>query len=215
MKKWLVVLLLGLMLVFAAACGNEEVQSEGENTGETTEQNSDAEAEKGTLRWATNANWAAFCETVLPDLEALGYDVELIVLDDTASVNVSTYEGSTDFNLFQHKPYMDNYNAANNADLVMVEPYILTCRMGLASMVKSLEDVDAALFQAGYLVSAGLGLDNVLAWSKDDDRFPIGVVVRAEDVDEPWVADVISALTSERSAEVADELWEGARVPLF
>lgn len=284
MKKLLLVVLMGMMLAFAAACGSEGVQDE-QTEQEGTEESTEGEVEsKGTLRWGTNANWQPYAEAMAPELEALGYDVEVVVIDDTVSVDVSTMEGSTDFNIYQHKPYMDNFNAANDGDLVMIEPYLFTCVMGmtsskydaiedipdgaligiaqdasnkdrglrllrdnglltlteqddnysytlldivenphnfefieieLASMIKSLEDVDAACFQAIYLVNAGLGLDDVIAWSKDDYRYPCGIAVKEENADAAWMEDLISVCTSDKSREVGFDLWDKSMDPQF
>ena len=283
MKKYFVMLILVLLLLCLAACGaatTENNQEQGEEPGQTEEQT----ASKGTLRWGTNANYHAYADAMAPELEALGYDVEVVAFDDAMTVDIATFEGSIDFNLYQHKPYLDNFNAANDGDLVMVEPLLFAGVMGLASykytdaadipdgaliaiaqdasnkdrglrllrdnglltlieaddnysytllditenphnyefvevelssMIKSLEDVDAACFSVSYLYTSGVGTDCVLLYSKDDYRFPLGVVVKEENVDAPWLEDVMAVCTSDKSIEVVRELWGDAYNILF
>ncbi|MGO1281395.1 MAG: MetQ/NlpA family ABC transporter substrate-binding protein [Psychrobacter sp.] len=53
-------------------------------------------------------------------LEAQGYEVELIPFTDYVRPNLALAEGDLDINIFQHKPYLDNFKAENNLDLVEV-----------------------------------------------------------------------------------------------
>ncbi len=280
MKKLISILLATLMLGSLVACNKDEAS----NAAATNTQSTAGEATPVKLRWGTNANWLGYAEAMEPKLEAMGYDVEIVIFDDTMAVDTSTFEGSTDFNIYQHKPYMDSYNANKGADLAMVEPYLFTCVMGLASykhdniadipdngkigiaqdasnkdrglrllrdnglitlteqddnysytllditenphnfefvevelasMIKMLEEVDAACFQAIYLVNAGIGLDDVIAYSKDDYRYPCGICVKEENLDAPWLKDVITICTSEDSRKVGFDLWNRSMDPQF
>lgn len=51
-------------------------------------------------------------------LEAQGYEVELVAFTDYVRPNLALAEGDLDINIFQHKPYLDNFKAENNLDLV-------------------------------------------------------------------------------------------------
>ena len=53
-------------------------------------------------------------------LEAQGYEVELIPFTDYVRPNLALAEGDLDINIFQHKPYLDNFKTENNLDLVEV-----------------------------------------------------------------------------------------------
>lgn len=53
-------------------------------------------------------------------LEAQGYEFELIPFTDYVRPNLALAEGDLDINIFQHKPYLDNFKAENNLDLVEV-----------------------------------------------------------------------------------------------
>ncbi|MGO2340431.1 MAG: MetQ/NlpA family ABC transporter substrate-binding protein, partial [Psychrobacter sp.] len=51
-------------------------------------------------------------------LEAQGYEVELVPFTDYVRPNLALAEGDLDINIFQHKPYLDNFKKENNLDLV-------------------------------------------------------------------------------------------------
>ena len=55
---------------------------------------------------------------VKSSLEAQGYEVELIAFTDYVRPNLALAEGDLDINIFQHKPYLDNFKKENNLDLV-------------------------------------------------------------------------------------------------
>lgn len=57
---------------------------------------------------------------VKADLEAQGYSVELKTFTDYVMPNQALASGDLDINIFQHKPYLDNFKAEHNLDLVEV-----------------------------------------------------------------------------------------------
>lgn len=56
------------------------------------------------------------------EIEALGYEVEPVIFDDSVQPNVALAEGSIDMNWYQHEPYMQNYNRDKGTNFVMVQP---------------------------------------------------------------------------------------------
>lgn len=52
-----------------------------------------------------------------PELEKAGYKVELTEITDIVIPNVSVEEGVLDLNIYQHKPYMDEFNKVRNGHL--------------------------------------------------------------------------------------------------
>lgn len=50
-------------------------------------------------------------------VEEKGYKLEIKPFSDFNTPNIALTEGSIDANLFQHEPYLNNYNNANNTDL--------------------------------------------------------------------------------------------------
>ena len=114
------------MACFAAGCGSSTTGSG--NGGEA-----EGSLEKTTLNFGVNANYIKVVEACIPLLEQKGYTIVLKTFDDPISIDIATAEGSVDVNFYQHLPYMKNFNNANKANLVMLEPYLVACRMGLAS----------------------------------------------------------------------------------
>lgn len=57
---------------------------------------------------------------VKADLEAKGYKVELKTFTDYVIPNQALASGDLDINIFQHKPYLDNFKTEHNLDLVEV-----------------------------------------------------------------------------------------------
>lgn len=57
-------------------------------------------------------------------LNDMGYEVEVIVLEDATTMNEATMTGEVDASLHQHKPWMDAYNESKNRNMVMLTPYI-------------------------------------------------------------------------------------------
>ncbi|MHC5225089.1 MetQ/NlpA family ABC transporter substrate-binding protein [Ignatzschineria sp. LJL83] len=52
-----------------------------------------------------------------PELEKKGYDVELLEVTSANIHNLSVQDGSIHANLFQHKPYLDDYNLNHKTNL--------------------------------------------------------------------------------------------------
>lgn len=55
--------------------------------------------------------------SVKEKLEAKGYKLEIKLFSDFNTPNIALAEGSIDANLFQHEPYLINYNNANKTNL--------------------------------------------------------------------------------------------------
>ncbi|TXK41673.1 MetQ/NlpA family ABC transporter substrate-binding protein [Nonomuraea sp. C10] len=54
--------------------------------------------------------------------EAAGLDLEIVEFTDYVQPNVQLSEGKLDANFFQHKPYLDDFNASKGTDLAFVTP---------------------------------------------------------------------------------------------
>lgn len=57
-------------------------------------------------------------EYLAPELAKAGYPTEVLVITDVVVPNVAVEEGSLDMNLFQHRPYMEEFNTNQKANLV-------------------------------------------------------------------------------------------------
>lgn len=51
-----------------------------------------------------------------------GYEIELVEVSDYVTANVIVKDGDIDGNFSQHAPYMETFNAGNDASLVAVQP---------------------------------------------------------------------------------------------
>ena len=59
-------------------------------------------------------------EQCKPLLKEKGYTLDIKVYDDYVLPNTATEDGDLDANYFQHKPYLDDFNANNKTHLVSV-----------------------------------------------------------------------------------------------
>lgn len=57
-------------------------------------------------------------------MNELGYDVEVVVLEDATTMNEAVLNGDINASLHQHKPWMDAYNNSKDKDVFMLTPYI-------------------------------------------------------------------------------------------
>lgn len=55
------------------------------------------------------------------EIEA-GYTIELVLVNDNVQANIALNNKEVDANFFQHTPFMEQYNAANNGTLVSIQP---------------------------------------------------------------------------------------------
>lgn len=55
-------------------------------------------------------------------LKEEGYEVELVTVTDNSQANVALNNQEVDANFFQHGPFMEQFNEAYDADLVVVQP---------------------------------------------------------------------------------------------
>lgn len=113
MKKTLVLFTVILMLlVGVVGCGNNTDQKAGD---------ADKAAQSETTKivvGATAVPHAEILEVVKPMLAEENVELEISVFTDYAQLNPSLKDGQIDANFFQHIPYLDDYNANNDADLV-------------------------------------------------------------------------------------------------
>ncbi|MER2106784.1 MAG: MetQ/NlpA family ABC transporter substrate-binding protein [Solibacillus sp.] len=105
---------LSLAAVMLAACNQESTP-----TPAPPEQ---AETVETTLKVASLiAPMTEILELVEPKLEAEGIDLEIVVLGDNVQPNNALAANEVDANFFQHKPYMEEFNRNNSANLVGIE----------------------------------------------------------------------------------------------
>ena len=59
-------------------------------------------------------------ESIRPILERQGYKVKLVEFTDYIRPNLALQEGSLDVNVFQHQPYLNDFNAEQSTHIVSV-----------------------------------------------------------------------------------------------
>ncbi|MBW3897978.1 hypothetical protein HHC15_05595 [Neisseria meningitidis] len=112
-------------------------------------------------------------EHIQPELEKKGYTVKLVEFTDYVRPNLALAEGELDINIFQHKPYLDDFKKEHNLDITEAFQ-VPTAPLGLyPGKLKSLEEV-----KDGSTVSApndpsnfarALVMLNELGWIKLKD----------------------------------------------
>ena len=80
-----------------------------------------AEAADKTIRvGASPTPHAEILRACEPILKEQGYTLEIVEYADYVQPNVALESGELDANYFQHKPYLDDFNAENNTHIVSV-----------------------------------------------------------------------------------------------
>ncbi|CWP25653.1 TPA: MetQ/NlpA family ABC transporter substrate-binding protein [Neisseria meningitidis] len=80
-------------------------------------------------------------EQIQVELEKKGYTVKLVEFTDYVRPNLALAEGELDINVFQHKPYLDDFKKEHNLDITEVFQ-VPTAPLGLyPGKLKSLEEV--------------------------------------------------------------------------
>ena len=108
-------MLLAVMLV-VSACGKKNTCCGGNNEGSQATQ-------EVTLKVATLIPpMTDVLDIVKPLLKEDGVNLEVVVLSDNVQPNTALKDKEVDANFFQHVPYMNQFNEANDANLVAVQP---------------------------------------------------------------------------------------------
>lgn len=116
MRNLLSWLFLGGLIVGFVACGEN-----GDNAKNATQTESRTEVK--TLKvGATPVPAAEILEFIKPQMSAKGVDMQIQAFTDYVVPNVSLAEGSSDANMYQHKPFMDKTNEEKGYNLVALAP---------------------------------------------------------------------------------------------
>ncbi|NLZ39212.1 MAG: ABC transporter substrate-binding protein [Firmicutes bacterium] len=102
-KKWILLLCVLLLGALFVGCGNGDKKSEGK-----------------IIIGATPTPHAEILEVAKDVLAEKGYELEIREFTDYPQINQALHSGDLDANYFQHQPYLDDFNAENNADLVSI-----------------------------------------------------------------------------------------------
>lgn len=115
MKKKVLVLLccLALLTSAIAGCGGETANNDSQQQGQ------EGQMEKVVVGCTAKPH-AEILEVVKPMLAEQNVDLEIKEFTDYVLINPALKDGQIDANFFQHTPYLDDYNAKNNANLTTV-----------------------------------------------------------------------------------------------
>ena len=103
-------LVLAFSLVSLSACGDKA----------TDDKNNDSADDKVITVGASATPHAEILEQVKQALADEGYELKIVTYDDYVLPNQALADGTLDANYFQHKPYLDSFNAKNGTSLVSV-----------------------------------------------------------------------------------------------
>lgn len=133
MKKLLALFLVSILLL--SACG--KTKDEGNNT------EGDKEVEKKTeIKVASLIPpMTDMLEIVKPLLEKDGIDMKIVILGDNVQPNDALANEEVDANFFQHPPYMEQFNEANDANLVVAQHVYHAILGAYSTKHESVEDL--------------------------------------------------------------------------
>lgn len=123
MKKKIVSVLLAVAMVATTAVGCGAKSEEKEETGA-----------KKSIKIGTSMVCVDLAESGKEALEEMGYEVEVVTFDDYFLPNQALVEGSIDANLYQHTPFLNQYNEEKGTDIVMLEPILWDYYAGIYSV---------------------------------------------------------------------------------
>ncbi|MGG1662759.1 MetQ/NlpA family ABC transporter substrate-binding protein [Brevibacillus sp. NRS-1366] len=115
MKKLVVSVLTTVLAFSLAACGGKT------ETAPATDGNAQGGQQEVTLKIGASAvPHAEILKFVQPKLKEQGVNLEIKEFTDYVQPNIQVNEKQLDGNYFQHKPYLEDFNKAQNMDLVPV-----------------------------------------------------------------------------------------------
>ena len=120
--------LLALVLVLTACSSKSDTKSE--------------KKENVTVKVASHtAPMTDMLEMIKDDLQKEGYNLELVKVSDNVQANVALNNKEVDANFFQHKPFMEQFNAKNKGNLVAVQPIYNATVAFYSKDIKNIKDL--------------------------------------------------------------------------
>ncbi len=116
MKKFFAVALTAVVALGLAGCGSQPSEPQNETEQQTQGESADRAT---TLKiGASPAPHVDILKAAIPVLEQQGITLDIVEFNDYILPNKALDEGELDANFFQHKPYLDKFNADYKMDLV-------------------------------------------------------------------------------------------------
>lgn len=172
MKTFFKTLSAAALALILAACGGQKDSAPAASAAAPSADN--GAAKKEIVFGTTVGDFGDMVkEQIQAELETKGYTVKLVEFTDYVRPNLALAEGELDINVFQHKPYLDDFKKEHNLDITEAFQ-VPTAPLGLyPGKLKSLEEV-----KDGSTVSApndpsnfarALVMLNELGWIKLKD----------------------------------------------
>jgi D-methionine transport system substrate-binding protein len=114
--------------------------STGNNTDSSSTEQSKNELKKIVVG-ATPVPHVEILNVVKPILEAEGYELEIKEFTDYVTPNIALNDKELDANFFQHVPYMDEFAANNNMELVSVAKVHVEPLGAYSDKIKSIDEI--------------------------------------------------------------------------
>lgn len=112
------IMIMALTAGVLAGCGQS---SETVSKDENSEPSSEIEKELEPIKVGAGVTpHAEILREIQDDLEEKGYALEVVEYNDYVLPNTALEDGDLDANYFQHKPYLDDFNAENGTHIVGV-----------------------------------------------------------------------------------------------
>lgn len=89
---------------------------------------------------------ALIMESVKDDLKALGYELQVVEFNDYILPNLALNDGELDANIYQHKPFLDDFNESKGTKLTAAANYALAPMAAYSKKIKNINELkDKAL----------------------------------------------------------------------
>jgi D-methionine transport system substrate-binding protein len=124
MLKKIVLLILALTLLFTlAACTATGSKTPDQDAASNNVENGEKSNEPLKIKLATIPNIEPRLQIAKEILKEINVELEIVVFDGNAMPATALKDGDVDGILVNHLKWINTFNAANNSNLVMVEPY--------------------------------------------------------------------------------------------
>ncbi len=188
----------------ASGADSEEVDTSNVGVAGT------ADPEHSTIKYSKS--WGPYTvlfeEQIIPLLEAQGYTVEGTDFADLQSADIALLDGEVDVNVEQHTAYAENFNKAQDGDLVTISP-IPTVPAGIYSANHASVDeiADGALIAVpddASNTARAYALLQKAGWIKLDETKDLSTVTQQDIVENPYHLEFME-LTSVNIPTTLDE----------